>query len=396
MESAAQHPSEESRLEALLRYEVLDTQDEEAFDELTELASSICNTPISLISLVDDHRQWFKSKVGLDATETGKDIAFCSHAILQDNVFEVPNALDDKRFVDNPLVTGAPDIRFYAGAPLKNAEGLSIGTLCVIDQEARVLTNEQRRALQVLAKQVISQLELRLNNRRLERLNTEREQLFTVLAHDLRSPFTSILGVARRLKKRAQDLSPEDVSNMSELVLNSSLRVYQLLDELLQWSENRLGATKCEMEPVELLPLLTETITLMSEGAELKAVNLSHRVERGVSMQGDPTLIKTTLRNLVANAIKYAPENGRVLVSAKVEGEWVEVSVEDNGAGVPELTKKSLFVECVKSQRGSQGEAGHGLGLNLSFEFVRMQGGRIWLDERYTDGARITFRLPSV
>jgi len=396
MESAAQHPNEGNRLEALLRYEVLDTQGEEAFDELTELASSICDTPISLISLVDDHRQWFKSRVGVDATETGKEIAFCSHAILQENVFEVPNALDDKRFVDNPLVTGAPDIRFYAGAPLMNADGLPIGTLCVIDQKARELTDEQRRALQVLAKQVVSQLELRLNSRRLERLNTEREQLFAVLAHDLRSPFTSILGVARRLKKRAQDLSPEDVGTMSELVLNSSLRVYQLLDELLQWSENRLGATKCQMEPTELLPLLSETLELMAEGAELKGIDLSHLVGADVRLQGDPTLIKTTLRNLIANAIKYAPEQGRVQINAEVRGRWVEVSVEDNGEGVPEPIKKNLFVECVKSQRGSQGEAGHGLGLNLSYEFVRMQGGRIWLDEGYTNGARIIFRLPSV
>jgi len=395
MESAAEHSSEESRLKALLRYEVLDTEDETAFDELTELASAICNTPISLVSLVDDHRQWFKSKVGLDATETSKDIAFCSHAILQDEVFEVSDALKDKRFTDNPLVSGAPDIRFYAGAPLCNADGLPVGTLCVIDTKARELTDDQRRALQVLAKQVISQLELRLNNRRLERLNKEREQLFAVLAHDLRSPFNSILGVARRLRNKAKDLSPVDVGKMSELVLNSSLSVYQLLDELLQWSENRLGATQCNLSEAPLLPLVEQTLSFMSENAELKSIELKQQVSSDIKIKGDTTLIKTTLRNLLANAIKYAPEGGRVEVLAVVRGGLVEVSVQDNGDGVPEAIKKSLFVECVESQRGTQGETGHGLGLSLSYDFVRMQGGRMWIDENYKEGAKITFSLPS-
>lgn len=396
MKSAAEHSNEASRLEALLRYEVLDTEDEAAFDELTELASAICDTPISLVSLVDDHRQWFKSKVGIGANETSKDIAFCSHAILQEQVFEVQDALQDERFADNPLVSGAPDIRFYAGAPLRNAEGLPIGTLCVIDTEARELSDDQRRALQVLAKQVISQLDLRLNNRRLERLNSEREQLFAVLAHDLRSPFNSILGVARRLKNRAKDLSPADVGSMSELVLNSSLSVYQLLDELLQWSENRLGATQCNLHDTPLLPLLEETLAFMSENAELKSIELHQHVDSVIQVKGDATLIKTTLRNLLANAIKYAPEGGRVEVIAAVNGDQVEISVQDNGDGVPEFIKKSLFVECVESQQGSQGETGHGLGLSLSFDFVRMQGGRMWLDESYTDGAKITFSLSSV
>ncbi len=164
MKTAPLPPDEESRLSALNNYEVLDTFPEQDFDDLTFLASHICKTPIALISLVDHARQWFKSKVGLDAIETPKEVAFCSHAILQKDVFIVPDSFKDERFHDNPLATGAPHVRFYAGAPLQTPSGQNIGTLCVIDSSPRDLTQDQIVALQTLARQVVSQLELRRQN----------------------------------------------------------------------------------------------------------------------------------------------------------------------------------------------------------------------------------------
>lgn len=150
--------NEELRLETLKSLEVLDTEAEERFDRITRLAKRLFNVPISLVSIVDEDRQWFKSCYGLTASETHRDISFCGHSILGDETFVVPNALEDSRFADNPLVTGDPNIRFYAGFPLKMVNDTKMGTLCIIDTEPREFTEDDRAALEDLAKMVRDEL----------------------------------------------------------------------------------------------------------------------------------------------------------------------------------------------------------------------------------------------
>ena len=152
---------EEARLERLRQYKVLDTAAEQAFDDITKMAADVCKTPISLLTLIDRDRQWFKSNIGLSVKETSRDIAFCAHAILQPELFVVPDALADDRFARNPLVTHDPNIRFYAGMPLVTPDGHALGTLCVIDRVPRALSEDQATRIKALAKSAMLLLEMR-------------------------------------------------------------------------------------------------------------------------------------------------------------------------------------------------------------------------------------------
>ena len=208
--------NEEDRLQALIKYQVLDTQPEQAYDDLTAIAAYICNTPISLISLVDENRQWFKSKVGLEATETPRELAFCAHTILQPKkTLIVPNAEEDERFADNPLVISEPNVIFYAGAPLVTPDGFAIGTLCAIDNQPRELSPKQIRTLQALSRQVISQLELRVNLTKLKQNITHREQV----EQNLRDTNKKLIYTLGQLKQtQVQLIQSEKMSSLGEMV----------------------------------------------------------------------------------------------------------------------------------------------------------------------------------
>ncbi|MDB6067494.1 MAG: guanylate cyclase [Pedosphaera sp.] len=190
--------NEKKRLEVLWQYEVLDSVPERVFDDLTELASNICEAPVALITLVDDKRQWFKSKKGVSLSETSRDISLCGHAILQRQLFVVPDATKDARFADNPLVTSDPKIRFYAGAPLITPDGHALGTLCVLDTVPRTLRPEQKRGLEILSQHVMTQLELRRRSLELAGANAERESIL----RDLQKARVELVQAKRQLKER--------------------------------------------------------------------------------------------------------------------------------------------------------------------------------------------------
>tara|TARA_R110001599_G_scaffold301415_1_gene507018 strand:+ start:2033 stop:3223 length:1191 start_codon:yes stop_codon:yes gene_type:complete len=389
MISAELHPQEEDRLAELLKFEILDSADESCFDELTELASNICGTPISLISLIDSKRQWFKSRVGLEAQETPKDLAFCAHAILQKDIFEVPNALADERFVDNPLVTESPDIRFYAGQPLVTSNGLPIGTLCVIDTQPRSLNDEQKRALEILAKQVISQLELRLHARKMLRMNKEREKFYGILAHDLKSPFNGVIGLSRLLVDNAESFNQDKTKLYSNEILNSSLRIYQILDEILQWTHHSASNGKPPLNTFKIKECVDNSTELLSESIKAKDITIKIEVAESINAIGNKALFETAARNLLSNAIKYSPRGGSILIQASNKEQNMHFSIQDEGEGIPDELRHQLFKKTVTSHEGTLGEVGHGLGLHMTHELILTQNGQIWLDENSQKGTLI-------
>ncbi len=215
-----QHPpypsNERNRLNALLRYNVLDTESEQGFDDLTALAAYICGTPIALVSLVDESRQWFKSKFGTDVTQTSREISFCAYTICQpQDLMIVPNTLKDERFAHNPLVTSDPHIRFYAGAPLVTPDGFAVGSLCVIDRVPRELNLQQQQALAALSRQVISQLELRVNVAKLKENINHRQQAEKAL----RSKNQGLMLILNKLRQtQVQLILSEKMSSLAQMV----------------------------------------------------------------------------------------------------------------------------------------------------------------------------------
>lgn len=195
---AAPLPANEAARLALLRdYQILDTPPEEVFNRIVRLASNLIGTPIALVSLLDETRQWFKAKVGLDVDETPRDHAFCSYAILFDDVMEVADATTDDRFQDNPFVTGPSSIRFYAGAPLATSGGEKMGTLCVIDTKPRTLTNQEREILRDLAALVSEEMELRRAGRHVVADARHRELVLT--------PLKAVIALANAISSTSSD-----------------------------------------------------------------------------------------------------------------------------------------------------------------------------------------------
>jgi GAF domain-containing protein len=199
--------NERKRLNVLWQYEVLDTVPEEVFDDLTDLAAHICETPIALISLVDEDRQWFKSKIGMTINETSRDVSFCAHAIVSDSLLVVPDATKDQRFKNNPLVTGGNKVRFYAGAPLITPDGHVLGTLCVLDKKPRTLRSEQQQALRVLAHHVMTQLELRRHARELAQAHANGHQVKSELAR-AHAEITRLRRELDQFKKQVRPAKP--------------------------------------------------------------------------------------------------------------------------------------------------------------------------------------------
>ena len=397
MKSAPIPENESERLAELLSYDVLDTEAEQLFDELTELASRICQTPIALISLVDPDRQWFKSRVGLDAEETSREIAFCSHAILQKEVFEVSNALEDPRFYDNPLVTGAPDIRFYAGAPLITPSGHAIGTLCAIDRKPRELTDDQRASLQTLSHSVVAHLELKRKNRELERTSQFKSDFLSYVSHEIRTPLNAINTFSHLLEVEAKKLNlPQSFTTPLSHVNKSGERLLEIVDSVLDIKQIEAGKMHIMPRSVNTRDFFIHLFSLTKIRAEDSNVAFLATIEETVPdyLYFDDTKLGQVVLNLLSNAIKFTPKNNSVKAQVLYKNNKLLFNVVDEGIGISEKDQQRVFMPFERMNNAYQIK-GTGLGLNISQRLLELMDGSIKLSSKLGVGTRVSVSIPA-
>ncbi|OQP64644.1 hypothetical protein A4R26_15880 [Niastella populi] len=384
--------NENLRLADLYQYNLLDTTEEKEFNDLVQLASAICNAPISLISLIDAERQWFKARVGIDLTETSRDTSFCSHGILNGDIFIVPDATNDNRFAQNPMVTGKQGIRFYAGVPLTTGAGNNLGMLCVKDTVPRSLTSEQQQALMVIGQQVVKQMELRLKNQELERITETQRRMISIIAHDVRSPLASIVSLFQLYQNKMID--PDRFNNflhVSSAQLHSTMA---LLENLVEWGNIQLQPASLVSEMFSLKDAVEKVFTEVTVQASMKENRLVNQVHAAVKLNMDENILRFILRNLLTNANKFT-EKGSITVDGFNFGKKVVIRVADTGIGMPPRMSERLFLSKEKySRRGTQNESGSGLGLVLIKEFVEKANGSIQVQSTEGQGSSFIIELP--
>ncbi|MEL6961619.1 MAG: GAF domain-containing sensor histidine kinase [Pseudomonadota bacterium] len=413
---------EVGRLAELERYRILDTPEEHVFNQITQLTSRVFDAPIALISLIAARRQWFKAKVGLTACETSRDVAFCTHTVLGEEVLVVPDATLDPRFCDNPLVTGPPHIRFYAGTPLIAPTGHKLGTLCVIDTKPRKqFDSKDKRTLRDLSALVIDQFDLQRvggerrdqesllikQNEELERqraelqlaLDQEKEltslqrQFVSMVTHELRTPLAVIDGNAHRILRLSDQVTSDKAKNAVTTIRRSVGRLVELMESVLSASRLEAGAVKFDPELCDPTPVIVDTIGSYIELHPDREISVDiERLPKDVTM--DVKLMRQVFSNLIANAIKYSPEGGKITVRGEVDaGDKVVFSFVDEGVGIPKDELSQLFQRFFRATT-SAGIAGSGIGLHMVKSMVEMHGGDITVTSEAGQGSVFSVRLP--
>lgn len=396
MQIAEMPHDEAERIAELLDYDVLDSYAEKEFDDLTQLAAEICKTPIALISLIDTDRQWFKSRVGLSAIETTRDIAFCAHAILHEQVFEIEDARLDKRFKDNPLVKNDPKIRFYAGAPLITPNGRAIGTLCTIDKIPKKLTAEQLSALQVLSQAVVSRFELKKKIKELHHRNKFKSEFLSYISHEIRTPLNAINAYSSLLYDELQPLSvPTSILKSLGYMKKSGQRLLHVVNSVLDINKIEAGKMTVQETTVECHAFFTHLYNIMKVKALEKGVHFHATLNANLPryIRIDENKLDQVILNVLSNAIKFTDKGKDVLVTVNAKGEQLSVTVKDQGIGISKDNQSKLFQLYQRMDNATSYE-GTGLGLSISKGLLEQMKGTLALTSELGRGTTVKIVVP--
>lgn len=373
---------ESRRLRALRDYGILDTPREAVFDDIVQLASLFCDTPIAVVNLIDAERQWFKAEVGLGVRETPLDTSICAHAILEHDLLVVPDTLGDARFNENPLVVGDPRLRFYAGALLKSPDGMPLGTVCVLDTRPRELRPEQVDGLRRLARQVMHQLELRRMLRDADRVETRLTGLIAAAGHDVKAPLRQAGYALERIRVGFPD-AEEYVARGNEALGMVDRNLTQLV------AVASMGADIDASTQTDLGEVFAVLSSVWGGEATRRGIALSMPTST-VKVRGPEALVETLIGNLMSNAMKYTARGGEVDIAVDEHREYAVVTVTDTGVGIAPERQDAIF----DAFRQVHPEAeGLGLGLWIVRQIAGTLGASVHVDSEQGRGSRFTVRL---
>ncbi len=394
--------NESERLDILKRYSnMLEALPGYAFDDATSLVSYICGVPIAYIAFIDENRQWFKSEIGLGFSIVPREITFSRYTIMDSSLVEIQDTLLNERFKDDPDVKGGLKIRFYAGMPLITPDGHAVGVLCAADHEPRSLNENQKRALHIVARHVITTLELGIKNNELLRQKKiaesavlAKESFLANMSHEIRTPLNAIIGFTELLSEtrldKQQQAFIQDVQTAGENLL-------LIVNDILDLSKIESGGLSLEKQPFNLKKSLRHVYDLLkvktADGVEF---NLFLDAELPDVITGDQGRLNQIMVNLAGNALKFTNE-GEVTISVKNKGETddsytIRFSVKDTGIGIPKEHLESIFERFTQGQEDTIRKfGGTGLGLSIVKELVKLHDSKIQVKSREGAGSEFFF-----
>lgn len=376
------HPYEEKRLDAVIDTGLLDTSEEKEFDSITALAANICDVPISLVTLLDSERNFLKSHHGVPFNESPRKISFCGHAILeQKQIFIVPDARQDIRFVNNPLVKEHNAI-FYAGVPLLNKERLPLGTLCVFDTKPRELTEKQKHTLIALAFQVENLFETKRKNKELailqkelELKNNDLKNFAGNISHDLKMPLARMIVTTDMLKTKYDALLDAKGVEYLDYLKQSALTLGEYITNTLEYYKENVGEGKASITAFYFNDLIEEILDLLNIEDHCE-INLPNE---DLMIESHRSVLKQIFLNLIGNSLKYNDSDKIIItLDTKETEDYYYFKVKDNGRGISKKNQKEIFnLFNASSVPDRNGNKGHGIGLATVKKLVTSLNGEI-------------------
>lgn len=371
---------ETERLKEVNSYKIEDTLIEKDYEDIAFLASIICGTPIALVTLMYQDRQWFKAAVGTDLKENKRDLSFCTHAIAgEEDIMVVENAKDDMRFMHNPLVEGGPQLVFYAGASIINKNGYSIGTVCVYDVETKSLTDDQIKGLKILSEQVMGLLELRKQNLQLETLkerleisNKDLEAFAVVLSHDIKAPLASVTLANEMLEAEAEEWQP-DAKQLTDIIKRNADKIIRMVDGIL--INAKIADEHNKVDAIELTSFFDQ---LKSTISCPKPLNFIYSAAIDI-LYFNKVQLEQIFNNLFTNAVRYNDkETVEIKVAVNEQNGYYYFEVTDNGIGIATEHQTSIFQLFVTvAEKDNYGLKSGGIGLSTVNKIIRAADGSI-------------------